>query len=189
MKYFYDCKTIEECKKKYYDLCKLHHPDKGGSVDVMKDINSQYDKFLKTEEYNSQRQQQQRAHGSHTFYGAGFQHHSKYTDMHGSEYASRFDRRATGDIFDDIPLNHQIRNYCRMLDERISNLHKHNTHLQNEVNNLSNRAEWKENYEFLQKEYARLKKKFDNLKKKTSKKSVRKKKCVTEPNAENVIAL
>lgn len=43
MKYFTNCKTIEELKKEYRRLAMLNHPDCGGSTETMQEINNQYD--------------------------------------------------------------------------------------------------------------------------------------------------
>lgn len=44
-KYFYDCKTQEEAKKKYKTLAKSLHPDKGGSHEQMIELDKQYKDF------------------------------------------------------------------------------------------------------------------------------------------------
>ena len=58
MKYFENISTLEEAKKLYRELAKQHHPDKGGDVEVMKVINSEYDfitaKILKGENLNTE---------------------------------------------------------------------------------------------------------------------------------------
>lgn len=41
--YFVGCHTLEECKRKKNKLALEHHPDKGGSADVMAEINRQYE--------------------------------------------------------------------------------------------------------------------------------------------------
>jgi hypothetical protein len=46
MKYFENITTIEQAKIKYKELAKAHHPDLGGCVEVMKEINKQYEKIL-----------------------------------------------------------------------------------------------------------------------------------------------
>lgn len=46
MKYFQNCKTIEELKKEYRRLAVLHHPDNGGSDQAMKEINAEYTKLF-----------------------------------------------------------------------------------------------------------------------------------------------
>lgn len=42
MKYFNECKTIEEVKGRYKKLAKENHPDLGGDTTVMQDINKEY---------------------------------------------------------------------------------------------------------------------------------------------------
>lgn len=44
MKYFENCKSIEELKKEYRRLVVQNHPDNGGSLEVMKTINAEYEK-------------------------------------------------------------------------------------------------------------------------------------------------
>jgi len=50
-KYFKDVKTTEQARKKYSSLAKLHHPDKGGDPDTMKEINQEYKDLLTVLEY------------------------------------------------------------------------------------------------------------------------------------------
>lgn len=45
--YFAGCKTKEEIKKKYRSLCKMFHPDTGGDIKVMQEINRQKDRLDK----------------------------------------------------------------------------------------------------------------------------------------------
>lgn len=47
MRYFKDCNTLEELRKQYKELLKAHHPDNGGNVADMQEINSEYDKLFK----------------------------------------------------------------------------------------------------------------------------------------------
>lgn len=47
MKYFENCKSLEEAKKLLKSLARQNHPDMGGSVEVMQDINNQFDEFCK----------------------------------------------------------------------------------------------------------------------------------------------
>jgi len=42
MRYFNDCKTIEEVKAQYKKLAKEHHPDCGGDTATMQAINMEY---------------------------------------------------------------------------------------------------------------------------------------------------
>ena len=60
MKWFANVTTIEELRKKYRELLKQYHPDNGGSVELMQEINAEYDYFFailnkenKTEEQSS----------------------------------------------------------------------------------------------------------------------------------------
>ena len=43
MKHFKEIKTIEELRKRYRDLLKKHHPDNGGNLETMQEINAEYD--------------------------------------------------------------------------------------------------------------------------------------------------
>jgi len=42
MDYFSGCVNKESRKKRFKDLAKKHHPDKGGDADIFKEINRQY---------------------------------------------------------------------------------------------------------------------------------------------------
>jgi hypothetical protein len=58
MKFFDGCNTQEEVKARYRQLAMEHHPDKGGSEEMMKEINSEYEficaKILKGENLNQE---------------------------------------------------------------------------------------------------------------------------------------
>ena len=43
MKYFANCSTLDELKKAYRRLAMENHPDRGGSLDAMKEINAEYE--------------------------------------------------------------------------------------------------------------------------------------------------
>ena len=45
-KYFEDLTELDIIKARYKDLAKMHHPDLGGCVEIMKEVNTQYDKVL-----------------------------------------------------------------------------------------------------------------------------------------------
>lgn len=47
MTYFKNINTLEELRKQYRDLLKIHHPDNGGNVSQMQEINAEYDKLFK----------------------------------------------------------------------------------------------------------------------------------------------
>ena len=42
MKFFNECKTLNEVKFLYRELAKKHHPDKGGELETMQAINNEY---------------------------------------------------------------------------------------------------------------------------------------------------
>lgn len=45
--YFKDINTLEELRKQYKELLKKYHPDNGGNVADMQEINAEYDKLFK----------------------------------------------------------------------------------------------------------------------------------------------
>ena len=47
MTYFKNVGTLEELRKQYRDLLKVNHPDNGGDVAKMQEINAEYDKLFK----------------------------------------------------------------------------------------------------------------------------------------------
>lgn len=47
MTYFNNINTLEELRRQYKELLKIHHPDNGGSVEDMQNINAEYDKLFK----------------------------------------------------------------------------------------------------------------------------------------------
>ena len=46
-KYCNNISTLEELRKQYKELLKLHHPDNGGNVSEMQEINAEYDRLFK----------------------------------------------------------------------------------------------------------------------------------------------
>lgn len=50
MNYFTGCNTAEERKLKWKELAKIHHPDVGGDIKVMQEINRQYLEEVKSKE-------------------------------------------------------------------------------------------------------------------------------------------
>ena len=46
-KYFENIRTLEELRKQYKELLKLHHPDNGGNLAIMQEINAEYDRLFK----------------------------------------------------------------------------------------------------------------------------------------------
>ena len=47
MTYFKNVSTIEALRRQYKDLLKVNHPDNGGDVATMQEINAEYDKLFK----------------------------------------------------------------------------------------------------------------------------------------------
>jgi len=45
MKYFTDCKTLDEAKKRYWKLCLKMHPDKGGNHEEFCEMREEFEKF------------------------------------------------------------------------------------------------------------------------------------------------
>lgn len=46
MQYFEGINTLKVLKLRYRELCKLNHPDLGGSTAIMQEINAQYERML-----------------------------------------------------------------------------------------------------------------------------------------------
>lgn len=46
MKYFVNCKSLEDLKAEYRRLVKIHHPDMGGSTETMQAINDEHDRVF-----------------------------------------------------------------------------------------------------------------------------------------------
>ena len=46
LKYFKECKSVEECKKLYKKLAFKYHPDRGGDIETMKAINNEFDYIM-----------------------------------------------------------------------------------------------------------------------------------------------
>ena len=46
MAYFKNVNTLEELRKQYKELLKIHHPDNGGNMSDMQEINAEYDRLF-----------------------------------------------------------------------------------------------------------------------------------------------
>ena len=46
-RFFEGVEDVQELRKKYKELLKQYHPDNGGSVEIMQEINSEYDRLFK----------------------------------------------------------------------------------------------------------------------------------------------
>jgi hypothetical protein len=62
--YFDTCNSLEEAGKLYRSLAKQHHPDHGGDLRTMQEINAQYAEFCATFTNRSERQRQAEAHAA-----------------------------------------------------------------------------------------------------------------------------
>lgn len=47
--YFRNCFSEDQIKARYRELCKLHHPDLGGNVEIMQAVNMAYEERLRGE--------------------------------------------------------------------------------------------------------------------------------------------
>ena len=48
LKYFRGCNSLQELKKEYKKLLKINHPDNGGDLVTMQEINAEYAKLEKS---------------------------------------------------------------------------------------------------------------------------------------------
>lgn len=48
MKYFMNCKTLDDLKREYRRLAMIHHPDVGGDPETMKEINNEHDTLFES---------------------------------------------------------------------------------------------------------------------------------------------
>lgn len=46
MKYFTNCRTLDDLKKEFRKLCMIHHPDRGGDTATMAAINAEYEELF-----------------------------------------------------------------------------------------------------------------------------------------------
>lgn len=61
MNYFENCQTLEDAKALYKELVKKNHPDIGGDLRTMQEINAEYAKFQANTAYTGARKRQQEA--------------------------------------------------------------------------------------------------------------------------------
>jgi hypothetical protein len=59
IKYFYNCHTLEEVKRKYKELAMLHHPDRGGNTATMQEINLEYEEIQKNPLFDFSKQSEE----------------------------------------------------------------------------------------------------------------------------------
>jgi hypothetical protein len=60
--YFANCQTLAEAKELYHRLAMANHPDHGGDVRIMQEINRQYAVFQTDFAWHSETRRQQEAH-------------------------------------------------------------------------------------------------------------------------------
>ena len=60
--FFQDCQTIEEGKARYRELCKQHHPDAGGDLRTMQEVNQAWAEFQANSAKAEARARQKQAH-------------------------------------------------------------------------------------------------------------------------------
>jgi calcineurin-like phosphoesterase family protein len=58
-KFFKNVKTIEELKKEYRRLAFQFHPDRGGDLETMKVLNTEYDEMLKVLAHTANKEQEE----------------------------------------------------------------------------------------------------------------------------------
>lgn len=77
-RYFKNVNTLDELRRKYRELLKKHHPDNGGNVSDMQEVNAEYDRLFKVlKDRHEDRTAESRADGS--------------TDRRSSNTASAYD--------------------------------------------------------------------------------------------------
>lgn len=62
MNYFSECQTLEEAKSLYRKLARENHPDMGGDLRTMQEINSQFAAFCATHAKTEAKERQRQAH-------------------------------------------------------------------------------------------------------------------------------
>ncbi len=60
-KYFDNVKTLAELKRLYKELARKNHPDLGGSVEAMQQINAEYDKMIEYFAKHGDKKEQEKA--------------------------------------------------------------------------------------------------------------------------------
>lgn len=71
-KYFHECATAEEAKRLYKELARKHHPDVGGDLRTMQEINAEYATFQARGAGANARERQRTAHAENRKSAADF---------------------------------------------------------------------------------------------------------------------
>lgn len=139
--YFFDCPDLKAGKKKYAELAKKLHPDKGGSTEEMQKLNAEWERF------------QKEAESKDPFDNAFSRFRSKYDEAFFSQKSNPFrqEDKTAGFIETIGRLNQQIRNLevscamltntCNVKDHEIHNLQKHLLEANKTIKTLSQENE------------------------------------------------
>lgn len=77
MKWFKNCNTLDELKKRYRELVMKYHPDRGGDTRTMQEINLEHDEMFR----RLQRENNQRANRHEQGYKVNTEEPSKYREL------------------------------------------------------------------------------------------------------------
>jgi hypothetical protein len=80
MIYFSECKTLEEARTLYKRLARENHPDIGGDLRTMQEINFQYSQFQANSAGNEARERQRTAHAENRKSAADFHNLDEVTE-------------------------------------------------------------------------------------------------------------
>jgi len=80
-KYFATCKNAEEAKKLYKDLARQHHPDLGGDLRTMQEINAEYAQFQASGANAEARERQRTAHADNRKSAADYHDIDEVTEI------------------------------------------------------------------------------------------------------------
>lgn len=79
-KYFNECKNQDEAKKLYKELARKHHPDVGGDLRTMQEINAEYARFQASGANSEARQRQREANAQGKKSAADYQDIDEVTE-------------------------------------------------------------------------------------------------------------
>src|SRR3990172_11738620 len=80
-KYFDTCNTLEEAKTLYKSLARQNHPDVGGDLRTMQEINAQYAEFCASFARNQRFARQRAAHAENRKSAADFHNLDEVAEM------------------------------------------------------------------------------------------------------------
>lgn len=79
-KYFVNCKNLEEAKKLYKELARANHPDVGGDLRTMQEINAEFARFQANGANSDARQRQKEANSQGKKSAADYQNIDEVTE-------------------------------------------------------------------------------------------------------------